>query len=503
MKLLELLPDGGGWRADGDVEVEITGISYDSRRTSPGDLFFALAKDREANRRNLGQALSRGAHAVVMSGGVDGNERPAVVSVTCEQPRRLMAAAASRLYHSPSRRLDLVGVTGTSGKTTSTYLLASIFESEGSPSGVIGTIGAFVGPRRLYAGLTTPESVDFEAALAAMEQDGVKRVAAEVSSIGIAERRVEALNFRAGLFTNLGRDHLDYHGTQERYFEAKLRFFTELLPRTLRPDPVIVARGDDVAGQRVLQAASCRKLSFGLEHSCDVYPIDYTSGLDGLRATIQVLGQTIEIQSPLLGEINLLNILGAAAVSAALGIGAETVVQGVRRCPGAPGRLQAVPGPPGVTILVDYAHKPDALAAVLRTLRALRPRRLLCVFGCGGDRDHGKRPIMGEAAGRLSDLPILTSDNPRSEDPLAIIAEVEAGLSRLGLSRLDPAEAGRRPGYLVEADRKAAIALAIGLAAPGDLIVIAGKGHEDYQLVGDRKLDFDDRVVVCEIVGRA
>lgn len=503
MKLLELLPGDGGWRADGDMEVEITAISYDSRRTNPGALFFALAKDREANRRNLELALNRGARAVVMSGGAGGNQRPAVVSITCEQPRRLMAAAASRLYHSPSRRLDLIGVTGTSGKTTSTYLLGSIFEREGSPPGIIGTIGAFAGAHRLYTGLTTPESVDFEAALAAMEQAGVRRVAAEVSSIGIAEGRVEALNFRAALFTNLGRDHLDYHATLENYFAAKLRLFTEVLPRSLRPDPLVVARGDDPAGRRVLAAVTCRKVSFGLAPSCDVHPVAYTSGLDGLRATIRVLGRTIEIESPLLGEINLLNILGAAAVSAALGIGAETVAEGVRRCPGAPGRLQVVPGPPGVTILIDYAHKPDALEAVLRTLRALRPCRLLCVFGCGGDRDRGKRPIMGETAGRLSDLPILTSDNPRSEDPLAIIAEVEAGLIQLGLRRLDRAQAGRRPGYLVEADRRAAIALAIGLAAPGDLIVIAGKGHEDYQLVGDRKLDFDDRVVVREIVGGA
>jgi UDP-N-acetylmuramoyl-L-alanyl-D-glutamate--2,6-diaminopimelate ligase len=481
--------------------VEVAGLSYDSRRIKPGDLFFSLARDREQARANIDDALNRGARVVVMKRW-DGGEaaRPAATFIECERPRRLMGAAASRFFDTPSRRLELVGVTGTSGKTTTTYMLASIFEAAGAPPGVIGTIGIFVGPTKIYSGLTTPESLDFESALADMERAGVRRVTAEISSIGLAEERVDALSFRACVFTNLGRDHLDYHGTQEQYFAAKLRLFSELLPKSTWSDAVAVVRGDDPFGRRLLDAVKGNKVSFGLDAELDVHPVSYSAGTDGIRASVAAFGKQIEVRSPLLGEINLLNILGASAVSVALGIETDVVAEGLRRCPGAPGRLEAVPGPPGVTVLVDYAHKPDALEAVLRALRGLKPRRIVCVFGCGGDRDRGKRPLMGAIAGRMADLAILTSDNPRTEDPLAIIAEVEAGLSAAGLKRIAPQKAGSAPGYLVEPDRRAAIALGLDVAAAGDIVLIAGKGHEDYQLVAGRRLDFDDRAVVRALV---
>jgi UDP-N-acetylmuramoyl-L-alanyl-D-glutamate--2,6-diaminopimelate ligase len=488
-------------RIHGDVGVEVAGLSYDSRRVKPGDLFFSLARDREQARANIDDALNRGARVVVMKGW-DGGEaaRRAATFVECERPRRLMGAAASRFFDAPSRQLELVGVTGTSGKTTTTYMLASIFEAAGAPPGIIGTIGIFVGPRKIYSGLTTPESLDFESALAEMEHAGVRRAAAEISSIGLAEQRIDALSFRACVFTNLGRDHLDYHGTQEQYFAAKLRLFSELLPKSTWPDATAVVRGDDPFGRRVLDAVKGNKVSFGLDPELDVHPVSYTAGTDGIRASVAAFDKRIEVRSPLLGEINLLNILGASAVSVALGIETDVVAEGLRRCPGAPGRLEAVPGPPGVTVLVDYAHKPDALEAVLRALRGLKPRRIVCVFGCGGDRDRGKRPLMGAIAGRMADLAILTSDNPRTEDPLAIIVEVEAGLSAAGLKRIAPQKAGSAPGYLVEPDRRAAIALGLDVAASGDIVLIAGKGHEDYQLVAGRRLDFDDRAVVRALV---
>ena len=299
------------------------------------------------------------------------------------------------------------------------------------------------------------------------------------------------------MFTNLGRDHLDYHATVEDYFAAKLRLFTEILPRSKRANTVAVVRGDDPFGRRVLESVKGSKISFGMDRSLDVYPEKFDADLGGIRATLSVLGKKIEIESPLIGEINLLNILGASALSAALGIDMEAVADGVRRCPGAPGRLEAVPAKPGVTVLVDYAHKPDALEAVLTALRRLRAGRIICVFGCGGDRDRGKRPIMGEIAGRLADIPVLTSDNPRSEDPMAIITEVEKGLIAAGRSRSD--DASTKGGYVVEPDRRAAIGLALRLATAGDAVLIAGKGHEDYQLVAGRVLPFDDRVVVREI----
>jgi UDP-N-acetylmuramoyl-L-alanyl-D-glutamate--2,6-diaminopimelate ligase len=499
VKLVDLLPAAGGYVVHGERDVEIAGLSYDSRRANPGDLFFSLARDAQKNRAHVREALGRGVCAVVVERWCE-STHPAATLIECARPRFLMAAASARFFNAPSERLDLIGVVGTSGKTTTTYLLASIFEAAGEPAGIIGTIGVSFGGQLRSGGLTTPESIDFNSALAEMERAGVRRVAAEISSIGLEEGRVAGLSFRAGLFTNLGRDHLDYHGSLENYFNAKLRFFTELLPSTRRRDPVTVVCGDDPWGRRILSAVGVRKLSFGLSPDCDVHPLSYKAGLRGICAVVQARDQKIELSSPLLGTINLLNILGAVALSTALGVGREAIVEGVRRCRGAPGRLEIVSAKPGVTVVVDYAHKPDALAGMLETLRALGPRRLICVFGCGGDRDRGKRPIMGEIAGRLSDLPILTSDNPRSEEPRKIIAEVEAGLQQRGLRRLGEREVGSKAGYLVEADRRAAIACALRVAAAGDIIVIAGKGHEDYQLVGDRKLKFDDRSVVREIL---
>ncbi|HEY6420307.1 MAG TPA: UDP-N-acetylmuramoyl-L-alanyl-D-glutamate--2,6-diaminopimelate ligase [Candidatus Binataceae bacterium] len=489
-------------RVTGETAVEIAGLSYDSRATRPGHLFFSLARDAERNRANLEDALSRGARAVVVRGWDGGIARPAVTLVESARPRLLMGAAASRFYGAPSERVDLIGITGTAGKTTTAYLLASIFEAAGLGAGIIGTIGIFIKGRKLSSGLTTPESIDFEAALADMEREGVRHAAAEVSSIGIEEGRVDALNFRACMFTNLGRDHLDYHGNMENYFAAKMRLFTEILPRSRRADTVAVVRGDDPYGQRVLAAFGGRKVTFGMDCALDVHPESFTTDLSGIHATISALGKRVEISSPLVGEINLLNILGASALSVALGIEMAAVAEGVRRCPGAPGRLEAVPARPGVTVLVDYAHKPDALEAVLTALRRLSAGRLICVFGCGGDRDRGKRPIMGEIAGRIADLPILTSDNPRTEDPLAIIAEVEQGLIAAGLQKIEKsASAGYAgyKGYVVEPDRRAAIAAALAIAKPGDVVIVAGKGHEDYQLVGRRTLKFDDRTAVREI----
>ena len=501
MKLGELIGGLDVARINGVANVEITGISYDSRQTMPGHLYFSTARDRERNRANINDALSRGARALVVRGWDGAMARPAVTIVESERPRLLMGVAASRFFNAPSERVDLIGITGTSGKTTTSYLLDAIFEAAGMPAGIIGTIGIFVAGKKIYSGLTTPESLDFESALARMEREGVGHAAAEISSIGIEEGRVDSLNFRACLFTNLGRDHLDYHGTIENYFAAKLRLFTEILPRSRRAETVAIVRGDDPYGRRVLDSITTRKVSFGLDRSLDAYAESFNVDLSGIRSTLSVLGKKIEIESPLVGEINLLNILGASALSVALGIETAAVADGVRRCPGAPGRLEAVAGKPGVTVLVDYAHKPDALEAVLQTIRRLCSGRVICVFGCGGDRDRGKRPIMGEIAGRIAHLPLLTSDNPRSENPLAIIAEVEAGLIAAGLSRIDETTAANASarGYLVEPDRRRAIAAALRIAAPGDAVIVAGKGHEDYQLVGGRVLPFDDRAVVREI----
>jgi UDP-N-acetylmuramoyl-L-alanyl-D-glutamate--2,6-diaminopimelate ligase len=500
MKLSELIAGAEIRALHGDRDADIASLAYDSRKIAPGGLFFSTARSDEEGLANLEDAVRRGACAAVVRSWNQPGVPPAITLIECDRPRVLMGVVASRFYNAPSSRLDLIGVTGTSGKTTTTYLIESIFTAAGVPCGTIGTIGIFANKRKLYSGLTTPEAIDFEGALATMERVGLRAAAAEISSIGLEEGRVDELHFRAALFTNLGRDHLDYHGTAEKYFAAKLRLFSDLLPKSPTAETVAVVNGDDPFGQRVLTTVGGSKVSFGLSAGLDVYSESWSAGINGIRARVRALGQSFELVSPLLGEINLRNILGASAVSVALGIGMDAVVEGVKRCLGAPGRLEAVAGLADVKVLVDYAHKPDALEAVLKALRALGPRRLICVFGCGGDRDRGKRPIMGAIAGRLADLAILTSDNPRTEDPLAIIAEVEAGLLTSGAPKLKLVDAHAKRGYLLESDRRAAIALALELAATGDVVVIAGKGHEDYQLVGGRRLDFDDRIVVREIM---
>lgn len=499
MKLIELIAGCEVRRVVGDGQATVTGLAYDSRRVQPGDLFFSTARDQAAARAHVREALKSGARAIVMKTADDSTARTAATLIECESPRRVMGVAASRFFGAPSRRVNLVGITGTSGKTTTTYIIQSICAAAGIDAGIIGTIGILAGGRKFYSGLTTPESVDFESALKTMADSGMTTVAAEISSIGLAEHRVDELAFRAALFTNLGRDHLDYHGTSDAYFAAKRRLFSELLASSAYPEPLAIVNGDDSYGRQVLEAVRGKKWSFGLGPGNHVRAVEVKYSADGIAATVVAPGCRFKIESRLLGEINLRNILGASALSVALGIEADAVVEGVRRCLGAPGRLESVPVVPGVQILVDYAHKPDALAAVLETLRSLQPRRIICVFGCGGDRDRGKRPIMGEIAGRLADLPIITSDNPRTENPLTIIEEIEEGVARNGRRPLAQWTEAGASGYIVEPDRREAIGVALRGAQRGDIVLIAGKGHEDYQLVGNRRLDFDDRVVVREL----
>jgi UDP-N-acetylmuramoyl-L-alanyl-D-glutamate--2,6-diaminopimelate ligase len=502
MRLRSLLDGIQGIRFYGDAEVEICSLSCDSRTAGPGCLFFALAKEAKQRQLHVQQALSRGARAVVVGASWEECVRPATTIIECDQPRLAMARVASRFYNAPSKRLDLVGITGTSGKTTTAYLAAAIFEAEGAPAGLIGTLGGFVSDHRLYFGLTTPEAIDLESQLSAMESAGVRRAALEVSSIGLAEGRVEALHFRAAVFTNLGRDHLDYHRTMADYFAAKLRLFTEILPRSERPDVVVIARGDDPYGKRLLEVVKLRRVTFGLTDDCDVRPLSFKATLGGITSEILASGRKLTLHSPLIGKFNLLNILAAAGICTALAIPAEALMQGVLRCAGAPGRAELVSGPGETTVLVDYAHKPDALEMMLKSVRELAPQRVICVFGCGGNRDAGKRPLMGEIAGRLADLAVITSDNPRSEDPLAIIRQIESGLASLNVHKLSQAQilGGNHAGYIIEPDRRRAIELALRAASARDVVLIAGKGHETYQQVGNKKFDFDDRQVAREVL---
>ncbi|TMA40690.1 MAG: UDP-N-acetylmuramoyl-L-alanyl-D-glutamate--2,6-diaminopimelate ligase [Deltaproteobacteria bacterium] len=491
---LGALIDGLG-EAVGDVEV--TGIATDSRAVRPGEAFFALPGLRTDGRRHVAEAVARGARAIVAEGEVAAKGSVPVVSVT--GVRRVLARAAARLGGEPSAGLTLVGVTGTNGKTSTTFILEAIWLAAGLRAGVIGTVGYRFGGLDRPAPLTTPEAPVLQGLLAEMRRAGTTHVAMEVSSHALAQERVVGCRFDAAVFTNLTRDHLDFHGDVERYYRAKAGLFLEHLAAGGKPDPVAVVNVDDPAGARLADEVRTRCLRVGRTEHADVRSFEIETTLAGTRGVLSLGGRRLPFRTRLVGAPQVENILGAAAAAWALGVPSEAIAAGLAAVAPPPGRLERFDGP-GFTVMVDYAHTPDALARVLAVLRPLTRGRLVVVFGCGGDRDPGKRPMMGEAAARLSDVVVLTSDNPRTEDPLRILEAIEAGIRRAGMPTLGrPAASGR--GYLVEPDRRAAIALATGLARSGDLVLVAGKGHEDYQIVGHEKRHLDDREEVRRALG--
>ena len=496
-------------RAEGDLEQQITGLCYDSRKVGSGEIFFAISGEKSDGHDFIADVVRRGAAAVVVSR--DGDwPRPAAL-LRVGNVRRCMGLWAAYFYGRPSEKICIVGVTGTNGKTTLTYLIESVLQAAALPAGVIGTISYRYAGQEVPSHHTTPESLDLQAMLAEMSRAGIKAVAMEVSSHALAQERVRGLDFDVAVFTNLSRDHLDYHRDMDEYFLAKSKLFTDYLEASGKRRKAAVIYGDDPRGRQLIEQIRARDFdlwSYGEGQECDVHPVNVERDVRGLRGTIRAREQVIEFDSPLIGAANLQNILGAVGVGRALGIDAEVVAQGIKQLQSVPGRLEKVANQRGVTILVDYAHSPDALEKVLGAVRPLTRGKLICVFGCGGDRDRGKRPLMGEIAARLSDLVVLTSDNPRTEEPSAILADVEAGVVTTSQPKLDIRDLRSQiaankvqRGYLVEADRRRAIAIAISAAATGDLVLIAGKGHEDYQILGTNKIHFDDREVAREEAG--
>ena len=487
MRLSELLRSLGVEASGVREEVEVGGIAADSRRVRPGDVFFALPGIHTDGRRHIAEALGRGARAVITTGEVDAGRVPLVC---VDAPQRLLGRAAAHVAGDPSAALTLVGVTGTNGKTTTTWLLEAIWRADGRRPGVLGTIAyRFDGASR-PAPLTTPDPVELQALFAEMRAAGTTHVAMEVSSHALAQERVAGCRFDAAVFTNLTRDHLDFHGDLQRYFAAKARLFLEELPASGKRDPVAVVNVDDPAGARLAGCVRTRLVRVGRGAGADVRPLEAETSLAGTRGTLGLGAERLPFECRLVGAPHLENICGAAAAAWALGTPPEAIAHGLAAASPPPGRLEQIPGP-GFTVVVDYAHSPDALARVLDVLRPLARGRLITVFGCGGDRDRGKRPLMGEAAARRSDVLVLTSDNPRTEDPLGILADIEEGVRAAGTT-----------SHVVEPDRRAAIAFAIGLARPGDLVLVAGKGHEDYQIVGTEKRHLDDREEVRRALGR-
>ncbi len=500
MKLRQLLQglEIVGCAGDADREGEVSSVCYAASQCGRDSLFVAIPGLVHDGHDFIGQAIERGARCIVHSR--DMSFPAGIAAIRVADSRRALGRLARNFFGDPSAELTLVGITGTSGKTTVSYLLESMLSAAGFCCGVLGTVNYRFGGKVLPAPNTTPESSDLQKILREMADAGVTHVIAEISSHALDLHRADECDFDLGIFTNLSPEHLDYHRDMEDYFRAKKRLFTELLPQSkkFRPRKAVV-NADDPWGQRLIREAAIPLLTYGLEQPGDVTARREVISLDGIRAEIILPGAALSAACGLIGRFNLSNILAAAAAASVLGAEPTAIEAGIRNLQQVPGRLEKVQSPAGIHVFVDYAHKPDALAQVLQTLARLRQKRILTVFGCGGNRDRAKRPLMGQTATALSDVTIMTSDNPRREDPLAIIGEIEAGVDTKKSEKTpSPKLVANRHTYTVIADRKAAIDAAIGLADPGDIVLIAGKGHEDYQILGAKKIAFDDRVVAAQ-----
>ena len=462
----------------------VSGLEYDSRRIEPGHLFFAFLGQRFDGRRFAPEARRRGAVAVVCEAPQpDYDEGP---WIEVPHGRKALALASRNFYCEAAAAVAATGITGTNGKTTTAYLLDSVLRAAGKTTAMIGTIEYLLAGERRPAGNTTPESLDVYRILEELRRLGGTHAVMEVSSHALDQGRVYGLPFHTAVFTNLSRDHLDYHGTMEDYFRAKCLLF-EADGRPAPPHAVINA--DDEWGAKIPLAEGTKVLRFGLGPGADVRAAKVSAGFDGIRFRLECCGRpSHEVESPLLGRVNVYNILAAWAAGLTYGLEPEAIHEGIRNCRSVPGRFERIDEGQPFLVIVDYAHTDDALRNVLAAARDLEPKRILTVFGCGGDRDRTKRPLMGEAAARGSDFVVVTSDNPRSEDPLAIINDALVGLRRYDVP------------HRTEPDREAAIRIALNEANAGDLVLIAGKGHETCQVVKDRKIPFDDREVARRIL---
>jgi UDP-N-acetylmuramyl-tripeptide synthetase len=487
-----------GVSAKASDATQISSIHYDSRTVTAGGLFVAIRGLATDGHRFVQDAVDRGAAALICETPV-----PAPVPVVqVANSRRALAEIAAAFFGRPSETLTVIAVTGTNGKTTVTYLIEGILRAAGLEAGVIGTVNYRYQDQIFDNPVTTPESLDLQRIMAQMRDAGVTHVVMEASSHALDLERVHACRLRLGVYTNITQDHLDYHLDMTAYQTAKALLFE----RYLRPEngpagphgrTQAVLNVDDAFGRTLYDRLPHAKLSCsaGAERRADVRAVITKADATGFKGHLVTPAGPVELDSPLVGAYNLENILSAAGAAVALGIRPAAIAAGLAATHLIPGRLEAVPNTSGRQVYVDYAHTPDALDNVLRAVRPLTQGRIFCVFGCGGDRDTAKRPLMGEVAARRSDIVLVTSDNPRSEDPAAIIAQILPGVVKVLPKALSTAELGGEApprGYLVEADRRRAIELAIRTARPFDVVLIAGKGHETYQIVGDRILDFDD-----------
>ena len=464
----------------GSLDRNVESIAYDSRRVQRNGLFVALRGEKTDGHQFIDQAIERGASVIVTE---REEKQPRVTSLVVENTRTALADLAAVFYGFPATRLKMAAVTGTNGKTTTTFLIKHICEKAGLHCGLIGTVRYEIGERVLPAIRTTPESLDLQELLAQIANAGCRAAAMEVSSHALAQERTRGLEWDVAVFTNLTQDHLDFHGTMENYFESKAKLFTGLAQQRKKQKSVAIINIDDRYGGQLLGKIdkNISVITFGMSARADFRASNYRTEFGGTSYQLDARGKSYLVRVPLIGRFNVANSLGALAAANALGLSLREAILSLGKSPQVPGRLEAVPAKRQFQVFVDYAHTPDALLNVLKTLRELEPARLIVIFGCGGDRDRQKRPLMAEAVDRNADFAIITSDNPRKEDPNAIIAEVEKGF--------------RSDRYEKIPDRAEAINRAIELAQPRDIVLIAGKGHENYQEFADHTVPFDDMQV--------
>ena len=463
----------------GAMDTEIFAVTSDSREKAEGGLFFCIPVARFDAHDYAPQAVQNGCVALVVDHFVEAE----VPQVRVSNVRAAMSRMAAAFYGHPAERMKFIGVTGTKGKTTTTYMIKAICEQAGHKCGLIGTTGNMIGQKRIKSNYTTPDPIDLQRDLRAMADEGVEIVVMEVSAHAIDMHRLDGMVFEVGCYTNLSQDHLDYFGTMENYFETKKRFFTSGMARNA------TVNVDEETSVQVLESLEVPHLTFGIAANADLFARDIEINEDGVSFDLQLQGMhSIPIHLRMTGMFNVYNALAAASCCMVLGIPVEVIRDGLWNMDSVPGRIEMLPTQTPYRVILDYSHSPDALTNILKTVRGFARGRVIALFGCGGDRDKGKRPIMGEIGGRMADLCILTSDNPRTEDPMTILAAIEEGIKPTG-----------KP-YVVIENRRAAIRHAMEIAVEGDIIVLCGKGHETYQDIQGVKHPFDEKVVVQELL---
>jgi len=486
MNLIEIIENINYRKMTGNPDIEIKGITSNSNHAGEGFLFCAVRGDNTDGHNYIESAVSKGANSVLLEK-MPANISENVTYLEVENSMQITPLLASNFYNNPTKKLKLIGITGTNGKTTTSYILDSIWKRNNLNSAIIGTIEISYNGINKSSTMTTPDSIELAKILNEMCNNGVKAVSMEVSSHALDRYRVDGCQFDGAIFTNLTQDHLDYHETLQNYFNSKKKLFTELLYASEKTGKIAIVNIDDEFGSRLAGEIKCKTVTYSLNpNNSDIYPVDYKISSGGIKSEVNTPHGKVVFQSNLIGKHNLYNILSAIGIALEFNIPIKVIEKALSGNISVPGRLERVENTQGLDVLVDYAHTPDALENVLKALIPLKKAAIFTVFGCGGDRDRGKRPEMGKIAARLSDMVIITSDNPRTEDPEIILDDIEKGILK---------ENHEKTKYKRISDRKEAIETALESAESGDIVLLAGKGHEDYQIIGNKKIDFDDRLI--------